>query len=448
MKVLALLIWFLPLVACDREEEVVPELTRSELMDPNVCAECHPSHVTEWEGSMHAYASEDPVFLAMNARGQRETNGELGDFCVQCHAPMALREGETTDGLNLDTVDETLQGVGCYFCHTTSDVHGDNNAALTLADDLVMRGGYSDPTPNIAHASAYSPLMDRNRIESSSACGACHDVFTPAGVALERTFIEWQESLFSNDVPGMRQTCGNCHMDGRDDVAADYDGVPLRRVHGHAMPGVDVALTNFPGMTEQRELVQSSLDTSLFSEIHVCDLGGAVEITLDLENIAAGHSWPSGAAHDRRAWVELIAYQGPEVVYQTGVLSEGEPLVYLDDPDLWRIGDIGMNDSGEEVHMFWEVTQVESHLLPAPTTFDPTDPNWIDTHFSRRFLVDSASPDRVTARVMIRPIGLDVLYDLEDSGDLAPGIAESMPTFTLENSILEWEIEDGYDCGQ
>ena len=32
---------------------------------------------------MHAYASDDPVFQAMNKRAQRETNGALGDFCVR-----------------------------------------------------------------------------------------------------------------------------------------------------------------------------------------------------------------------------------------------------------------------------------------------------------------------------------------------------------------------------
>ena len=51
---------------------------------------------------MHAFASRDPVFRAMNQRGQRETNGELGDFCVKCHAPMAVLDKQTTDGLNLD----------------------------------------------------------------------------------------------------------------------------------------------------------------------------------------------------------------------------------------------------------------------------------------------------------------------------------------------------------
>ena len=29
----------------------------------------------------------------MNKRGQRETNGALGTFCLKCHAPMAVALG-------------------------------------------------------------------------------------------------------------------------------------------------------------------------------------------------------------------------------------------------------------------------------------------------------------------------------------------------------------------
>src|SRR5687768_1766164 len=76
---------------------VMPALTRAQLLDPASCKSCHPKHYREWRSSMHAYAADDPVFLAMNKRGQRETEGALGDFCVGCHAPMAVREGETSD---------------------------------------------------------------------------------------------------------------------------------------------------------------------------------------------------------------------------------------------------------------------------------------------------------------------------------------------------------------
>jgi hypothetical protein len=97
--------------------------------------------------------------------------------------------------------------------------------------------------------------------------------------------------------------------------------------------------------------------------------------------------------------------------------------------------------------MFWDVRNVESDSLPAPTSHDPTDPRWTDTHLSRRYLVTDGSPDQVSMRVRLRPVGLDLIADLEDSGDLEPGYAEMIPTFDLANSLKNWSIEDGYDCG-
>ena len=47
----------------------VARLSREELLDPKTCAGCHPQHYREWASSMHAYASDDPVFIAMNRRG-------------------------------------------------------------------------------------------------------------------------------------------------------------------------------------------------------------------------------------------------------------------------------------------------------------------------------------------------------------------------------------------
>ena len=77
MRVLALAI---VLTACG--DCCGSKFTVETLQDPNTCTECHPKHFQQWSGSMHAYASEDPVFIAMNKRGQRETGNALGDFCV------------------------------------------------------------------------------------------------------------------------------------------------------------------------------------------------------------------------------------------------------------------------------------------------------------------------------------------------------------------------------
>src|SRR3954469_18762632 len=89
----------------------VTPLDREALLDPEACKTCHPVAYQEWSGSMHAYASEDPVFRAMNQRAQRESDGALGTFCVKCHAPMAVQEGATADGMNLDTLPQKMKGV-------------------------------------------------------------------------------------------------------------------------------------------------------------------------------------------------------------------------------------------------------------------------------------------------------------------------------------------------
>ena len=212
-------------------------LSREEMLDPEACKDCHPAQFEEWQSSMHAYAADDPIFLALNELGQEETAGELGDFCVKCHAPMALAEGATTDGLNLAEVPQHLKGITCFFCHTVDAVEGEHNNPLRLADDLVMRGEYGDPIESNAHGSAYSPLHDLNNVsESSKLCGACHDIMLANGVHLEATFAEWKGSVFNKPTNMGGLSCSGCHMPGTPDVIADVEGVPLRRRKEHLFP--------------------------------------------------------------------------------------------------------------------------------------------------------------------------------------------------------------------
>lgn len=435
--------------ACSDElvTEVPAGLSQEQLMDPESCRGCHATHYDEWSGSMHAYASLDPVFLAMNARGQRETGGELGDFCVQCHAPMAHRLGLTTDGLNLDEVPAYAQGVTCYFCHTVASVDGAHNNPLTLSGDGVMLGGHLDPIPNTAHASSYSPHLDRDRPESAALCGSCHDIVTQRGVHLERTYSEWQASLFSHEVANQQQTCGSCHMPGRDDVAASYPDAPLRRVHGHQMVGVDVALTPFPMKSAQLSAIQGALNTTVLAEMCVASLDGTNRITITLENMAAGHGWPSGSAPDRRGWVEVVARDGDDsVLFSSGVVEDGQPVDSLEDPSLWQLRDFTYDEDGEPAQFFWEVASYVSTTLPAPTALSILDPAYTDPHRTQVYEFEGPAPDTVTMQVNLRPIGLEILEDLVQSGDLAPEIAASMPTFTLGITQMTWRASEGKPC--
>lgn len=426
------------LAACaSTPDEAEPTATLAQLRDPGSCAGCHPSQHGEWSGSMHAYSSLDPVFRAMNARGQRETQGALGDFCVRCHAPVAHLVGATSDGLNLDEVPDSLQGVGCFYCHSVTRIDGTHNAALTLASDRVLRGPLTGPVKNSFHRTGYSRLLDRDEGDSAALCGACHDVVTPppASVALERGYAEWQDSLFAGPVERGGLTCNGCHMTGRDGVAAEAAGVPLRRVYSHTFPGVDQALVPFPDAERQQAEIQRELDATVRPEVCVADVPGGHVLYVTLENIAAGHRWPSGAAHDRRAWVELVASAGGVTTYQSGVLPDGGDVTALADPDLWLLRDRAYKGDGSVAHMFWDVARTEADTIPAPITFDPTDPDFYVTHAQRRYPAENGvvpgAVDRIELTLRMVAVGRDVLDDLVASGDLAPEIAAAMPVHDL-----------------
>jgi hypothetical protein len=408
-----------------------PTLTRDSLLDPAACQTCHPTHVQDWQASAHAGASTDPVFVAMNARGQRETNGQLGAFCVNCHAPMATRDGVTTDGLNLATLPAKYQGVTCFFCHSIDAVTGTHNAAVTLADDLTLRAEYTQPVPNVAHRSAYSSLQDGTQATSGGACGACHDIVVPATDAgIERTYYEWSHSVFSS---ADGSTCIACHMTPSSEMVpiANVPGVPLRTLHAHNFPAVDVPL-DAPA-TAPTAAVAQALGDALQGALCVTGAGG-VRVVLDA--VAVGHQWPSGAAQDRRAWAEVIAYQGTTVVYQSGVVADGAAVTApTNDPDLWLLRDCMFDTQGQQVNMFWQAASSEGNELPALATFNALDPRYYETHIVQRFHRDgtplSAMPDRVTLRIRLQPIGLDVLEDLIQSNDLDASILDAMPTFDV-----------------
>ena len=414
-------------------------------MDPASCAQCHPDHHLEWSGSMHAYAGEDPVFLAMNRKGQEQTNGALGNFCVQCHAPLAVMAGATTNGLNLAELPAHMRGITCVFCHSVTAVHGTSNNPLEVRLDGVMRGPFGDAMPTSAHRSAYSPLHDRDQPESASLCGACHDIVTPSGFHLERTYAEWQASLYAKPLSTGGLTCGACHMPGRNSPATNIAGAPDRRTHGHSWPGVDVALTAFPRAEAQRNLVQRELDTVLLTELCVYPGADGADIAVTLENIAAGHNFPSGATQDRRLWVDVQAFSAANRVFDSGDVPADVDVARWPDAQLWRLGHDLRDAEGQQTHDFWKAAEHVGQLLPYPTARLPSEPGWVDTHRSRTYSYAGPSPDRVELAVHIRPMGREVLEQLATEGYLDPALVDGMPTLTLSSAALTWTA-GGPDC--
>jgi hypothetical protein len=405
----------------------VPPLDREALLDPEACKSCHPTAYQEWSGSMHAYASDDPVFRAMNARGQRETQGALRDFCVKCHAPMAVQTSMTTDGLNLDTLPPKMKGVTCYFCHAAESVEGSHNNPLTLAKDDSLYGPFGDPVAGTPHKGLYSRLLDGETLESAAMCGSCHDIQNLQGAHVERTYEEWQGTLFAKPPNGIG-CASSCHMDPSSGPASTVSS-KVRPLHGHGFPAVDLALTTFPEMETQRAQAQAKLDGVMQPTLCFNTVTKAVELTL--ENVTAGHSFPSGASQDRRAWIELTAYAGETVIYSTGGDS-AFPLENSSDPDLWLMRDCMFDGAGQEVKMFWEPATVVGNAVPGSVVQNLSDPSSFNkSHPKKVYPALPMMPDRINLKIHLQAIGDDVLKDLVDSGDLDPSIPQNIAHYVL-----------------
>ncbi len=424
-------------------------------MDSTACQTCHPAQYQQWSGSMHAYATDDPVFRAMNARAQRESNDTLGTFCVNCHAPMAVRNG-MTDGTNLDALPASARGVTCYFCHSVTEVTDTHNDPLVLDAKGTLYGPISDPVAGVPHGAAYSRFLDGATSDSASACGSCHDIVNLQGAHVERTFGEWKATTLSQTPNG--QSCAQCHMPASSAPAAATSPNKIRRVHDHTLAAVDLAVEPFPatgdaGATAQNDVQQAGAQALLDTTIQqtLCLNPATRRLQLTLDNVgASGHAWPSGATPDRRAWVELTAYQSDQVIYASGntdavasfpgalPLEESSP-----DPDLWLIRDCIYDGAGTPLTLFWQaVSLAKSNQLPGLLIQNVNDPTTYQTHFMREFPSTGtlpALPDHVTVKVHLQAIGDDVLDALVASGDLDPSVPPRIARYTLGGgAVLDW----------
>ncbi len=440
-------------------------LSVEELRDPNTCAECHPQHFVQWSGSMHAYASEDPIFVALNQRGQRDTNNKLGDFCVKCHAPMAVQLG-LTNGIDYDpsTLPPEAKGITCYFCHNVESVGELHNNGLVLANDQTMRGGVKDPIKSPAHFSKYDAKMDSDANESEI-CGSCHDIVVPeaingvpGGFAIERTFQEWQASFFATDKrPGIHLTCGSCHMISKTDVIADAPdlSVPSRNFgfHEHGWPAIDQAMIPFPDTTAQAEGIKRDLDPSvaIIGPIPlgenapgggVCvNPGNGGQIVVRIDGLGIGHKFPSGSAQDRRAWIELRAFDAANtVIFESGIVPDQTDPEEINDPNLKFHWDQTFKADNTVSHFFWDaVRSDDSKLLLQPTTLDKNSPAF-DHATTHRYTVGGliAQIDHIEVRLRVRPLPFVMLRDLIGSGDLDASFLDKVPTLDVSSTQRVW----------
>ena len=442
----------LAIVSCAKPPTIVEPRTRHELVfrDPESCRQCHPNHVAEWEGTMHAYAEQDPLFIAIDNIMQNDFDGQGGQFCTQCHTVPGFLGNETqvfmdasgfhqiTDGLSAIA----KHGVSCDVCHSAESIDAPFNGQLAFVPDGSVHGPLSDPMPTTAHANIESPLH-----RTGALCAACHNTqlpITAAPVPLEQTANEWQ--MYKQ--AGGDKECQDCHMPSRMDQAA-VDG-PMRTVHAHTFVGVDIALVDgFPDAANRRQLVDQLIaQSATLTDTLVTDAAGTVTgLSAAIKNLA-GHALPSGVTSERRMWLEVtLRDAGGAIHYQTGMLDangdlmDGVPehsLTPMGDPDLWWFGatlfKVAADTHQKEIVVFPHratgiTTQLIAPLTTATRTFTfPTLP---------------AGSYTLTVRLLFRILQPYFLRALTTSlvAPIDPTIPARVPTYVMASDTLTFTAQ-------
>ena len=417
---------------------------------PEYCGGCHQNHYQQWRGSMHAYAVKDPVFLAMNAKGIAETRGELGQFCVQCHAPVASLKGmlpiEEVDGTHVMTLDQSnpllAHGIQCVTCHSIASVEGTQNAQFTLSETT-----YFGPTGSEASKAAH-PMMRSalfaDPAQKSILCGTCHDVLNPNGARLEATFSEWYSNQYNSPQdPENHRTCQDCHMPvyrGRSTPDS-----PERDLHAHTFVGVDQALIpGFPGKAEQARLVRELLQDCARLEVRYngIDKDGHAVVVVSVENINNGHNLPSGSTADRQVWVHLeVTDSQGQLVYESGMLDtngdlmdgvEGHSLTPLADPELLMFGQFIYGRDGQHVSFPWQAHTYTDNLL------GPGQRKWRDYLIPRIRITGDRI--RIRARLNYRTFPPFLIRTLVEEGFLNADELEAIPIIEMERVETEFVL--------
>lgn len=339
---------------------------------PEFCGTCHPQHYQEWRGSAHAYSTVDPLFLACSRKAQLETHGEIGSLCVGCHAPMIDRTGELPADFTLEDLKDAApvlsRGVTCEVCHRMEPPEPGaaiGNASFEMAEGNSFYGRLLKPQSTAVHGSKHSDFLGE-----SAYCGSCHDVLHHDGQALERTFVEWSDSV-QRKRRGVR--CQNCHMVPYSGKAAR--GGPFRdNLHRHNFPGVSVPLLDFPNKGYQREEIVHFLRTAARMNVlapTAVRAGDVVPVTVLVKNSGAAHNLPSGISAFRQMWLEVTLRDAAgNVLFESGQrdrngdLLDGHSLLRPNgDPHLVSFSDRFRDNEGREVLFLWEADRLEVRSL-------------------------------------------------------------------------------------
>ena len=181
------------------------------------------------------------------------------------------------------------------------------------------------------------------------------------------------------------------------------------------------------------------LDRQLLAAAAGAGVGGQIAVRID--GLGIGHKFPSGAAADRRTWLELRAFDATNaVIFESGVVPDQMDPEEINDPNLKFHWDQTFKVDNTPSPFCWDaVRSDDSKLLLQPTTLDKNSPAF-DHSTTHRYIVGGliAQIDRIEVRLRVRPLPFVMLRDLIGSGDLDASFLDKVPTLDVSSTMRVW----------
>jgi hypothetical protein len=351
------------------------------LNDPSACEVCHGGYDTNvephfnWQGSMMAQASIDPLFKACMAIANQDAP-DSGDLCLRCHMARGWLGGRSvpTDGSQMLATDNT--GVSCDLCHRMVDPIYDpaanpseDQAIIASLDQAPAEFGNGmfviDPTGArrgpFLDADGGHPVLVSPFHREAAFCGTCHDVSNTAFghdgngnyppntfdsqspsfsasymMPIERTYSEWKFSdynsstgIYAPEFGGNKDfvsTCQDCHMRDVTGEGCNFNSPPTRTdLPLHDMTGGSVWLPGVLSTEYASEVNPTALQAGILraeymlqnaADVATVQEGTHLKVTVTNNT---GHKLPTGYPEGRRIWLNVKFYDaGMNLIAESG----------------------------------------------------------------------------------------------------------------------------------
>ncbi|WP_417912904.1 multiheme c-type cytochrome [Candidatus Electronema sp. TJ] len=451
------------------------------------CAGCHPQQYEDWQGSMHAQAFRDPIYLGELMLGVKAVGREITKQCEGCHTAAAVVSGkmpgekEEFDFSKL--ADLAKAGVSCDVCHSIKrHTHWETPSREPENGSYVLSPGYKNakgenvrtkygPFPNYEgcgggfHECVESPLHLRAEL-----CAGCHQVFHyKEHFPIEHTYNEWKKGIYATK--GIQ--CQDCHMV---DIAtfkrsADTFQKPRRQEYRHFFNGANFTMYLLEKLRAEKmgdkklaANAQEKYDMAvarlqLAAEMDITPIydeeGYLTKIKVRVHNKRCGHALPTSLTNIRQMWLEVVAKDetGKEVLRSGFLKEDGE----LDD-NTYMFNSDGMAHDMSFAADPWEIVSFSRHDIIPPkgyrdvyySTLSDLKKHDITFHARLRWRVASQKIAEKLFKNLPKGFDLKEIYGLDKVPNPLPVVdmVDKTVTFSTHGTPSRPKVQDRADTAK